>query len=156
MSTSSEVAVRRSVTVPLGPERAFQLFAGRMNAWWPREHHLGEAELADVVIEPHEGGRWYEVGADGSQCQWGEVKLWDPPGRLILVWQIGADWRFDPTLDTEVEVHFVPAGTETRVELEHRGLDRYGDAAEKMRLVFEAPDGWQETLERYASLSRLR
>jgi uncharacterized protein YndB with AHSA1/START domain len=155
MTTSSEVAVRRSVTVPLVPERAFRLFAGRMSSWWPPEHHIGDAELADVVIESHNGGRWYEVGTDGSQCQWGMVKRWDPPGRLVLVWQLSADWRYDPALETEVEVRFIAVGGETRVELEHRGLDRYGEAAERMRLLFEGPAAWQGTLDRYAASSHL-
>ena len=52
--------------------------------------------------------------------------VWEPHARLVLYWQINADWQYDPTLKTEVEVRFISDGKNaTRVELEHRCLDLY-------------------------------
>lgn len=154
MSTesSTEIAVRRSISVALAPPRAFELFTARMTEFWPREHSIGSAELAEVVLEPSVGGRWYERGVDGSECDWGRVAAWEPPGKVVLVWQIGTDWKFDPALETEVEVTFTEQpGGRTLVDLRHRHLERYGDQAETMREIFGSPGGWQGTLAAFAS-----
>jgi uncharacterized protein YndB with AHSA1/START domain len=155
MTTSSqEIAVHRSVTVPLPRERAFELFTGRMGAFWPPEHSIGSAAIADVVAEPRVGGRWYERGVDGSECDWGRVAAWEPPARVVLVWQIGADWRVDPALETDVEVTFTEDGPgRTRVDLVHHHLERYGDRAETMREVFGSPGGWAGTLAAFVALA---
>ena len=144
-------SVRKQVTVGLPPAEAYTLFTDGMATWWPREsHHLGEAD-ADAIVEPREGGRWYERGDDGTECDWGRVLVWEPPHRLVLAWQIDAQWRPDPDLVTEVEVRFVPDGPgATRVELEHRNLERFGDQAEAARAAFDSPDGWSGLLARYA------
>ncbi|MGA8114654.1 MAG: SRPBCC family protein [Actinocatenispora sp.] len=148
--SGTPMAVRRSVTVPLDPARAFDLFTARMDAYWPPEHHIGAAELDRVVVEPHAGGRWYERGVDGTECQWGRVAVWDPPGRLVLIWQLDTEWRFDPDLETELEMSFVEESPgRTTVRLEHRNLERYGDQAEAMRAAFESPDAWEGILARY-------
>ena len=149
MSTepATEVEVFRSVTVPLTAERTFELFTARMTEFWPKEHSIGTAEIADVVIEPWVGGRWFERGVDGSECDWGRVGAWEPPGRVVLLWQIGPDWRLDPELQTEVEVTFLEESPgRTRLDLRHRHLERYGEQAEQMRAVFDSPDGWTGTL----------
>jgi uncharacterized protein YndB with AHSA1/START domain len=144
--------VRRSIDVAVSQARAFEVFTSGMSRWWPREKSIGASPQVRVVMEPLAGGRWYEVGEDGSQCQWGKVLAWEPPGRLLLAWQIGADWRFDPDLQTEVEVLFTALGPkQTRVELEHRKLEAYGDKAELMRERFEAPAAWGAVLEIFAA-----
>jgi uncharacterized protein YndB with AHSA1/START domain len=143
--------VRKSVTVSASPARAFAVFTGRMIAWWRPDHHLGAAPLRDVVLEPRLGGRWYEVGEDGAVCQWGKVLAWEPPARLVLAWQLDADWKYDPDFLTELEIRFVPAGGGTRVELEHRNLDRYGARAEAVRAALDATDGWAGGLAAFAA-----
>jgi uncharacterized protein YndB with AHSA1/START domain len=151
----TELAVCKSVTVETTVDRAFQVFTDRIDAWWIREHHIGTAELDRVVLEPRAGGRWYEIGKDGSECEWGHVIAWDPPGRLVLAWQIGADWQFHPELVTELEVRFVSVGdNRTRVELEHRDLDRFGESEDDMRSGFDSPGGWQGLLDRFAAMAQ--
>jgi uncharacterized protein YndB with AHSA1/START domain len=151
----TELAVQKSVTVEASVDTAFRVFTDRIDDWWIREHHIGTAELDRVVIEPREGGRWYEVGVDGSECDWGRVVAWEPPNRLVLGWQIGADWQYDPQLLTEVEIHFVSVGDNmTRVDLEHRDLDRFGASAEQMREGFESPGGWQGLLGAFAAVAQ--
>ena len=126
MSTTVSEAIRKTVLVDFTPEEAFDLFTARVASWWPvRSHSYGGEDVTDVVIEPHVGGRVYEVTAAGEQ-DWAAVLAWEPPGRLLLDWQIG-DAR-----GTEVEVTFEPEGPGTRVVLEHRGFasdtprERYG------------------------------
>jgi uncharacterized protein YndB with AHSA1/START domain len=156
MSTesSTEIVVERAVSVPLAPEKAFALFTERMTDWWPKEHSIGTSAIAQVVVEPHAGGRWFERGEDGNECQWGRVGRWEPPGQLVLLWQIGANWTFDPDLETEVEISFTPSATGgTRVELRHRHLERYGDQADTMRAAFDSPGGWTGILTRFVDLA---
>jgi uncharacterized protein YndB with AHSA1/START domain len=146
--------VRKSVTVEISADKAFQVFADRIDDWWIREHHIGAGDLDRVVLESRSGGRWYEVSVDGTECDWGKVVAWEPPDRLVLAWQIGADWQFDPELLTEVEIRFVSVGeNRTRVDLEHRDLDRFGDNADKMRAGFDSPGGWQGLLDAFASVA---
>ncbi len=146
-----DAPVRRTVIVPAPQARAFALFTDHHDTWWPREYHIGEAPMAEAVLEPREGGRWYERGTDGRDCTWGRVLVWEPPERLVLAWQIDGQWRYDPSLVTEVEVRFVPEGPErTRVELEHRHLERFGEHREAVRAAFESPQGWGGMLERLA------
>jgi len=134
--------VRRSVTVATGIERAFTAFTTGMDRWWPRQgKSIGSAPLAEVVLEPFVGGRWFERGVDGSECDWGRVLSFEPPHRLVLAWQIGADWRYCPELITEVEVRFTEQAGKTTVELEHRNLDRYAEHAQRMRDAYDSPDG---------------
>lgn len=101
MSAESTAAVEvvRSVSVPLSQARTFELFTTRMTDFWPKEHSIGSSEIAQVVVEPHTGGRWFERGLDGSECQWGRVAAWQPPRKVVLLWQIGANWQFDPDFD---------------------------------------------------------
>lgn len=87
--------VRKSILVKAPAGRAFEVFARRMGSWWPKSHSIGTSPQADVVIEPRAGGRWYERGADGSECDWGRVLAWEPPARLLLAWQLDATWTFD-------------------------------------------------------------
>jgi uncharacterized protein YndB with AHSA1/START domain len=140
--------VRKEITVEASQARAFDVFTREHGAWWPlATHHIGSAAAETAIIEPHAGGRWFERAADGSECDWGRVLVWDPPGRLVLAWEISADWKHDESIDTEVEIRFVSLGpARTRVELEHRRLDRYGAAAEQMRGIFDSENGWTNIL----------
>ena len=142
--------VRHSITVGASQETAFATFTSGHDRWWPRDFHIGGSELDEAVLEPREGGRWYERGVDGSECEWGRVLVWEPPSRVVLAWQVTGEWAYDGDLLTEVEVRFVPEGPDrTRVELEHRGLDAYGDAMEQMRGQFDS--GWPGILAGFAA-----
>lgn len=147
----SGLLVKKTIHVAAPQKVAFQVFTQEMKTWWPLEsHHIGKAKAVDAVIEGKVGGRWYERGEDGSECSWGQVLAWDPPSRVVLAWQISADWKFDAALHTEVEVHFIADGPHrTRVELEHRGLDRYGPRADEMRGIFDSAGGWSGLLEAF-------
>jgi uncharacterized protein YndB with AHSA1/START domain len=143
--------IRRSTVVPASRERAFEVFTARMTDWWPSHHHIGGADIEQVVIEPRAGGRWYTRHVDGSETSTGVVLAWEPPERLVVTWQISAEWRYDPSLVTTVEVRFEAEAEErTRVSLEHRDLERYGADAERMRATFEQPGAWTGTLAAYA------
>jgi uncharacterized protein YndB with AHSA1/START domain len=144
--------VRKTLHVKAAPEHAFKVFTAGMGRWWPKSHHIGKVELKDVTIEPRAGGRWYEKGEDGSECQWGYVIAWEPPRRLVLAWQLSAEWQFDASLVTEVEVAFIPDGTGTRVEFEHRNLERFGDKAAAVRDAISSPGGWPGILDEFAKV----
>ena len=149
--TVAVAPVRKSVQVAVTPNRAFQIFTEGMSRWWIKSHSINKSPIKEIVIEPRVGGRWYERGDDGSTCDWGRVLLWEPPARLVLSWQITADWKYDPELRTEVEVRFVAEGRNgTRVELEHRLLDLYGARSEEMRGIFDSEMGWKGLLEAFA------
>jgi uncharacterized protein YndB with AHSA1/START domain len=148
----TDTAVRKSVTVDASIDRAFNTFTEGIDKWWIRGHHIGDAELDRVVIEPKLGGRWVEVGTDGSECDWGRVLVWDPPTRVVLAWQLTAEWAYDSDFVTELDVRFESLGpTRTLVDLEHRGLENYGDDMEKIREQFESPMGWQGLLDAYVA-----
>jgi hypothetical protein len=154
IESDSTAEVFRSVSVPLTQARAFDLFTTRMTEFWPKEHSIGDSELAEVVIEPCGGGRWFERGVDGSECQWGRVAAWDPPRKVVLLWQIGADWQFDPEFETEVEVTFTEEGPDrSRLDLRHRNLQHYGDSTDQMRAIFDDPAGWTGTLAGFVDLA---
>jgi uncharacterized protein YndB with AHSA1/START domain len=147
-------AVRKEIVVEAPQERAFRVFTEGIDRWWPREHHIGKAEMKAAVLEPRAGGRWYERGVDGSECLWGKVLVYDPPRRLVLAWQINGQWQYDETFSTEVEVRFTSDGPRrTRVELEHRDLDRFGDQKEKIKESFKSDGGWAAILAGYAKIA---
>ena len=136
-------SVRKEVVVEAPVERAFRVFTERFDAWWPRDHHILKAPLAKAVIEPAAGGRWYEIATDGSECDWGKVLVWDPPKRLVMAWQLNGTWDYDPNLITELELRFTPLGDmKTRVELEHRHLERLGELAEQTYATLNSSEGW--------------
>lgn len=144
--------VRRAIEVQAPVERAFELFTAGIGSWWPATHSIGASPLRTPVIEPRAGGRWYEIGEDGSECEWGEVLAWEPPARLVLAWRLDAEWRFDPHLLTEVEVTFEPVnGKTTRVELEHRKLENMGASAEAARASLDGDGGWMGLLQRFSA-----
>jgi uncharacterized protein YndB with AHSA1/START domain len=149
--------IRQSVSVPLDAQRAFDLFVAEMVSWWPAEHHIGDTPLTDIVIEPFAGGRWYSTHEGGEQTSTGFVTAYDPPRRLVVTWQIGADWAYHEDLVTTLEVRFTPTDdSRTLVELEHRDLEAYGDDAARMYETFGAPDAWGRTLEEYSRVAEAR
>jgi uncharacterized protein YndB with AHSA1/START domain len=145
-------SVRKVIMVGAPQAIAWRVFTQKMGTWWPlATHKIGKAAAVDAVIEPHAGGRWYERGDDGSTCDWGRVLSWEPPSRLVLSWDISADWQPDPALKTEIEVRFIPNGENaTRVELEHRRLDRYGARRDEMRRIFDVEGDWGRLLAPFA------
>lgn len=147
--------VRKVVNVQAPPEVAWRVFTKQMGQWWPLAmYKIGKANAVDAIIEPQVEGRWYERGDDGSTCDWGSVLSWEPPTRLVLSWDITADWQYDPDLKTEVEVRFIAEGNDaTRVELEHRKLDRYGARRDEMRHIFETGGDWGRLLATFAQLA---
>jgi uncharacterized protein YndB with AHSA1/START domain len=151
MSTTILSPVRKQIRVNATPARAFDVFTAGMRRWWRADYSLNQSAIKDIVIEHRAGGRWFERGEDGSECQWGKVLAWEPPSRLLLAWQITAEWQFDPDLLTELEVRFTAEGAGTLVELEHR-LDGYGAAAARMREVFDGPEAWTSLLESFAKV----
>ena len=122
----------KTVDVKCEPDRAFDLFSQRIGDWWPDKKSIGASPIKTVVIEARAGGRWFERGEDGTETNWGRVLEWAPPSRLLLAWQITAAWAYDPAFETELEITFTPLSPGTRVRLEHRNLERFGDSAEAM------------------------
>jgi uncharacterized protein YndB with AHSA1/START domain len=122
-------------------------------SWWPPEHHILQAELAEMVFEPHVGGFVYDRGVDGSECRWARVLAYEAPTRVVFSWDIGVQWQLeaDSARTSEVHVEFIAtSATQTRVELEHRFLDRHGDGWETVRDAVGSPDGWDLGLRRFA------
>jgi uncharacterized protein YndB with AHSA1/START domain len=150
-------AVQKTIVVAAPQERAFRVFTEGMASWWPMDSHtIGSSPMRDAVMEPRAGGRWYEVGEDGSQTDWGQVIAWEPPARVVLGWQLNDTWAYDPGLVTEIEVSFTPEeGGRTRVTLEHRNLERYGDKAQQMAEIFGSTSegGWTGLLQRFANVA---
>jgi uncharacterized protein YndB with AHSA1/START domain len=153
---SPTTSVRKSIVVEAPIERAFHVYTQEMASWWPPEHHLLDAPLAEMVVEPRTGGRIYDRGSDGSECQWARVLAYEPPTRFVFSWDIDLQWQIetDPARTSEVEVRFTAEGdSRTRVALEHRHLDRHGDGWEKMRDAVGSPDGWGIGLHRFAEVA---
>lgn len=143
-----------TVTVAVPVARAFDVFVGSIDTWWPHDYHIGEADVADVVLEPHEGGRWHERGVDGSECDWGRVLVWEPPHRLVITWQIDGSWQFDPDPEhaSEIEVRFTAIGPdETVVDIEHRHFERLV-GGQAMNEAINGGGGWQLVLDGYAKV----
>lgn len=135
--------VRKQLLVKASQSRAFAVFTAQMSRWWPATHSILKSPLKECIVEPRVGGRWYAVGEDGSSCETGYVIAWQPPQALVLAWQINAEWQFDPELVTEVEVRFIAESADTtRVELEHRHLERMGEKAGAARDAVDSPGGW--------------
>jgi len=150
---TGQTSVRTEVTVDAPQDRAFAVFTENFDQIKPREHNMLAVDIAESVFEPHPGGRVFDRGVDGSECQWGHVLAYEPPDRIVFSWDINPRWQIESDLDkvSEVEVRFVPEGADrTRVELEHRHLDRHGDGWEGVREGVAGDQGWPLYLARYA------
>lgn len=148
-----EASVRTQIVVDAPIERAFRVFTERFGSFKPPEHNLLDVEIAETVFEPREGGHLYDRGVDGSECRWARVLAYEPPDRVVISWDINPQWQIETELEktSEVEVRFIPETPErTRVELEHRNLDRHGDGWEGVREGVGGDGGWPLYLQRFA------
>jgi uncharacterized protein YndB with AHSA1/START domain len=156
MSTpAADTSIRTAVVVESPIDHAFRIFTEDFDKVKPREHNMLAVEIAETVFEQREGGRIYDRGVDGSQCQWARVLAYEPPDRVVFSWDISPQWQIETDLEktSEVEVRFIAEGDEmTRVELEHRHLDRHGDGWEAERAAVEGEGGWPLYLQRFADL----
>ena len=153
--TQPDTVVRRDVLVEAPVEKAFAAFTDRFGDFKPREHNLLAAPIAETVFEGRVGGHIYDRAVDGTECRWARVLAWEPPHRVVFSWDISPRWELveDPELTSEVEVRFVAEGPDrTRVELEHRNLDRHGPGWESVADGVGADQGWPLYLTRYAAL----
>lgn len=158
MSTHTQAAataIRSSIVVQAPIERAFRVFTKDFGAFKPPEHNLLSVDIAETVFEPRVGGYLYDRGADGSECRWARVLAYEPPHRVVISWDISPHWQLetDHERTSEVEVRFTPDGPErTRVELEHRNLDRHGEGWQGLRDGVAGGEGWPLYLQRYADV----
>jgi uncharacterized protein YndB with AHSA1/START domain len=154
MSTqASDTATRHSIVVEAPIERAFSVFTDGFGTFKPREHNLLEVDIAETVFEPHVGGHIYDRGVDGSECRWARVLAFEPPNRVLFSWDISPRWQIetDPDRTSEVEVRFTAEALDrTRVELEHRNLDRHGEGWEAERDGVSGDQGWPLYLDGFA------
>jgi uncharacterized protein YndB with AHSA1/START domain len=140
--TTPPEPLRLTLEVDCAPEDAFAVWTQRFSLWWPADHTV-TGDPALVALEPRLGGRIYERGADGTEHEWGEITLWEPPGRLGYLWHLMRD-RADAT---DVEITFRRDGSGTRVEIEHRGWQRLGAYAGVWRERNQV--GWSTLLPHY-------
>jgi len=150
MEPTSVRPVRKSITVKASVEHAFHVFTAGFDGWWPRSHHIGKSPMTKGVIEGRPGGRCYSEQADGTECDWGRILIWEPPRRFVMAWQVGPTWQYEPDIvkSSEVEVRFTAeADGSTRVDLEHRYFERHGAGVEAMRSAIDSPNGWNGLLE---------
>ena len=156
MSTQAQAAtVRREIVVEAPAERAFRVFTERLDEIKPRDHNLLGSDIEATVMEPRAGGRIYDRGADGSECEWATVLAFEPPERFVFSWNISTSWQFEPDASrrSEVAISFLGEGPDrTRVVLEHRHLERHGEGWEGMREGVGGEGGWPLYLDRFAEL----
>lgn len=147
--------VTLSVVLDAPVELAFKVFTEQIDEIKPREHNLLKVEIAETVFERRVGGSLFDRGVDGTECRWARVLAYEPPRRLVISWDISPQWQIETDLDrtSEVEVRFIPDGeNRTRVQLEHRHLDRHGDNWQALRDGIASDGGWPLYLQRFAGL----
>ena len=145
--------VRTEIVVEAPVERAFHVFTHRFDQIKPREHNMLQVDIAESVFEARVGGRVYDRGVDGTECQWARVVAYEPPARIVFTWDISPSWQVETDLSktSEVEVRFIAESpTRTRVELEHRNLERHGDGWQGMAEGVRGDNGWPLYLERFS------
>ena len=156
MSTqASDTTIRHSIVVEAPVERAFSVFTDGFGSFKPREHNLLDAPLAETVFEPNAGGHIYDRAVDGTECRWARVLVYEPPNRVVFSWDINPRWQIEPDPDrtSEVEVRFVAESAgRTRVELEHRNLERHGAGWEAVRDGVDSEGGWPLYLRRFGEV----
>lgn len=153
--SQTDAAVRKVIVVNAPAERAFTVFTERFGDFKPPEHNLLASPITETVFEPRVGGNIVDRAADGSECRWARVLTYDPPDGVVFSWDIGPSWQVesDPEMTSEVEVRFIPEGPRrTRVELEHRRIERHGPGWEAVREGIDGDQGWPLYLDRYAAL----
>ncbi|MET0417648.1 MAG: SRPBCC family protein [Actinoplanes sp.] len=155
MTQTAPAVVRREIVVAAPIDRAFTVFTARFGDFKPPEHNLLQAPIAETVFEPRVGGHIYDRATDGTECRWARILAYDPPTRVVFSWDIGPTWQVepDPELTSEVEVTFVAETPDrTRVQLEHRHIDRHGPGWESLRDGIADDQGWPLYLTRFAAL----
>jgi len=155
VTTAEGTSVRHQIVVDAPIERAFSVFTKDFGRFKPRDHNLLADDIAETVFEQREGGQVYDRGVDGSECRWARVLVYEPPDRVVMSWDISPQWQIEPDLakTSEVEVRFVAeTPARTRVELEHRNLDRHGDGWDAVRAGVDSEGGWPLYLHRYAEM----
>jgi uncharacterized protein YndB with AHSA1/START domain len=148
-------SIRHEVVVEAPIERAFSVFTKGFGSFKPPEHNMLGVDIAETVFELREGGHVYDRGVDGSECRWARVLAYEPPNRVVISWDISPQWQIetDPEKASEVDVRFIAeAPDRTRVELEHRNIDRHGDGWEAVREGVDGDDGWPLYLRRFADV----
>ena len=151
----TQTSVRKSIVVNAPIARAFEVFTTRFDTWWPRSHHIAAVDMAEAFLEQRTGGRWYERGIDGSECEWGEVLEFDPPMHVALSWRINGTFMYDPdpTHVSRIDVWFTEESAAiTRVELTHSQLDRHGEQWRQLRDGVDSDGGWQALLGVFAEV----
>jgi uncharacterized protein YndB with AHSA1/START domain len=155
MTQPTDTVVRKEIVVDVSVEEAFSAFTRRFGEIKPAEHNLLASPVAETVFEGRVGGHIYDRAADGTECRWARVLVFEPPTRVVFSWDIGPTWQreTDPANSSEVEVRFVELSAErTRVELEHRHIDRHGPGWEAVAGGVDSEQGWPLYLERFAAL----
>ena len=148
-------AIHHEVVVNAPIERAFSVFTKDFGSFKPREHNMLGVDIAETVFELHEGGHVYDRGVDGSECRWARVLAYEPPDRVVFSWDISPRWQIETDIEktSEVEVRFIAESADrTRVELEHRNLDRHGDGWEAVREGVDSDAGWPLYLRGFADV----
>jgi uncharacterized protein YndB with AHSA1/START domain len=148
-------SIRHEIVVEAPIERAFSVFTEGMGRFKPAEHNMLGVDIAETVFETREGGRIYDRGVDGSECGWARVLAFEPPNRVVFSWDISPQWQIETDSDrtSEVEVRFTAETADrTRVELEHRNLDRHGEGWEGLRAGVDSGEGWPLYLRRFADV----
>ena len=147
--------VRHTIVVEAPRGHAFDVFTRGLDTWWFRDHSIGKEPMQEAVMEPRQGGRVFERGIHGTECDWGRVLVWEPPERVVIAWQLGGDWQFNPEVAyaSEYEARFIEeAPARTRVEFEHRHFERHGEVGQNIHDAVER--GWPKLLAAYAEASR--
>jgi uncharacterized protein YndB with AHSA1/START domain len=151
--------VKRTIRVNVPIETAFRVLTERMGTWWPATHHIGKTPFTEIVVEPRVGGRWFEHDSSGAECDWGRVLVWEPPKKLVVSWHLQPDWKYnaDSSKASEVSFEFIVEGPEaTRMEFEHRHIERHGEGWEKMRVGVDSPGGWTLVLAQYVDAMKAK
>jgi uncharacterized protein YndB with AHSA1/START domain len=152
--TNPLTVIQKQLLVKAPIKRTFEVFTSSMTTWWPKEHHIGATPFVELVVEPRVDGRWFERGTDGSESQWGRVLVWEPPTRLVLAWQLDGTFKYNPELVTEVEVRFTSLdASSTRVDFEHRNLDRFGAVGVEVGPMMD--EGWGGILQSFLQAAQL-
>lgn len=154
-SGETGMSVKHSIVVEAPIARAFKVFTEDFGKFKPPEHNLLAVPIAETVFEPKVGGYLYDRGSDGSECRWARILAYEPPHRVVLSWNISAQWQIetDPERTSEWEVRFTAeSANRTRVEIEHRHLERHGEGWEGVRGGVDGPQGWPLYLEKYAQV----
>jgi uncharacterized protein YndB with AHSA1/START domain len=150
MSTTITIApVRKRISVAASQSHAFEVFTAGLGSWWPRRASVGPGAMKNLVVEPRVGGAWYEISEDGTRTDAGRIKLWDPPHRFVLSWDINHHWKPDTKVSSEVEVRFIAEGPQSTIlELEHRNFEALGaEGGESMRR--DVDNGWPGILDSF-------